>query len=225
MRGMHSNKSFVNRASVNSSNNKLSASFNQSTNQSLILIHWYQHRWAFAVEHFVNVSMPYLVIILGIMIILEILNALQGYDAYVSIIDGAIVSFFIVDLIFKWIHVPHLTAFVKLYWLDILAVFPFYLVFRASAQIFQISGLTESTNAIQQYSHEAVLLRETRLIREAELLQQEERLGVIIRESTIAERAVKAIARFIRALKGRLTLTHDAMQSRSKNHVHVHDTI
>ena len=156
-------------------------------------------------EHFTNKIIPYLLIGLGIVLILEnpfwTLVHLEQFEPWITIFDGFIVFFFVVDLIYKWYHTRKVRKFLKLYWLDVVAVFPFYLGIRAYTEIRGIILVGEEIAEAQKLAHEAVLVREARVLEEARLA----------RETKPLTRAVRAGQRFLRALKGRLYATHRSL--------------
>jgi len=164
-------------------------------------------------EHFTDHVIPYLVVLLAIVLILEnpfwTLVHLEEYEPWISIFDGVVVFFFLVDLTFKWVKTRNVREFFRLYWLDIVAVFPFYLAFRTYAELVGILRIgEEATETAQKLAHEAVLLREARMFREAEELAKEARVA---REVGIIERSIRAAQRLMRALKGRFYTSHRSL--------------
>jgi hypothetical protein len=167
-------------------------------------------RAAHAFEHFTDHVIPYLVVALAIILILEnpfwILVHLEEYEPWITVFDSVIVFFFVVDLVFKWFRTRNVRRFLRLYWLDIVAVFPFYLGFRAYAEIAGIFRVGEElSETAQKLAHEAVLLREARMFREAEELAKEARIA---REASVVSRSIRGIQRLMRALRGRLYFSH-----------------
>src|SRR3990172_9098228 len=131
-----------------------------------------------ALEHFIDRSIPYLLILLGIMLLLEnpfwVLVHLDQYEPWVGIFDSVVVIFFILDLSFKWVHVRKLPKFLKLYWLDLIAVMPFYLFFRIYARAASLILVGEEIAEAQRLAHEAVLAREAEVLKEAKVFAREE---------------------------------------------------
>ena len=126
-----------------------------------------------------------------------------------EILRYVIVSFFVIDLMFKWHHTPKLSKFVKLYWIDIIAVFPFYLLFRVYFVARELIGAGEQ---IQKVLHEAVLLRETKILRQAGITSTFAKQG----------RIVQTIARSLRILRARWYITHWHIQKVSKGYRKAH---
>lgn len=165
-----------------------------------------------SIEHIVDRVIPFLVILLALLIIADFTMDIHKFEPWVTYADWLIVSFFVADLIFKWRHVRKVTKFLKLYWLDILAVFPFYLIFRAYVTLAELVIAGERIKEAQQLAHEAVLLRETKLLKEAELFTKEARLAreaeLLGKEARTLPRMIRFAQRLIRFVWGSLHVTH-----------------
>src|SRR3989344_498076 len=94
-------------------------------------------KWLHEVEIIVDRIIPYLVILLIFLIAIEIFfySYAEPYIIYIEIADQFIIFVFVLDLIFKFNRVRKIKIFLKKYWLDILAVFPFFLLFRAVEEL------------------------------------------------------------------------------------------
>lgn len=176
-------------------------------------------------EHFTDHVIPYLVVGIAIVLILEnpfwTLVHLEEYEPWVTVFDSVVVFFFVVDLSFKWFRTKEIKKFVKLYWIDIIAVFPFYLGFRAYAEIASAFRVGEEvTEATQKALHEAVLLREAKVWREAELAEREAMR--LTRETRFLPRMLRSVGRFLRLLKGRLAFAHNYLVSIHRQHRQEH---
>ena len=154
-------------------------------------------------ERFIDKSIPFALLAITIILILEnplwILVHLENYEPWIGIIDGIIVLFFLIDLIFKWFTVRHWKKFVKLYWIDILAIFPFYLMTRAWISMTSLIRLGEEVGEGQKFLHEFLLLRETELVKEARLMKETE----LFKEMKPFVRALRSVQRFLRFIAGR----------------------
>ena len=151
--------------------------------------------WLASIEHFIDRSIPYMLALLAVLIILELTNTLEQYHDIIVRIDYTIISFFVIDLGFKWYHTRSALKFLKLYWIDIIAVFPFYTFFRfytAASEFFR------GTEQAQKFLHEAVLLRETKLLRQPEFAARLAKEG----------RFVRIIPRTLRLFRARWYVTH-----------------
>ena len=144
-------------------------------------------------EKFTDKAVPYLAILLALIIIAELtIKEIEHYEPYITALDYFIVSFFILDLIFKWLKIRKIKKFIKLYWLDLLAVFPFYLIIRVYLRITTLIRAGEEIAEIQKFAHEAALIREAKLI---EGLEKETKIMKEIRPTL---RIIKVLQRFLR---------------------------
>jgi cytochrome c biogenesis factor len=172
-------------------------------------------------EHFTDHIIPYLVILLAVVLVLEnpfwTLVHLENYEPWITIFDGVVVFFFVVDLVFKWFKTRNVRKFFQLYWLDLLAVFPFYLAFRAYAEVAAVFRVGEELSETgQKLAHEAVLLREARMFREAEELAKEARFA------RTAGREIRLGQRLLRAFKGRFYTSHRMLVAVHEQHKRDH---
>ena len=158
------------------------------------------------VEVVVDFLIPYCVIVLLFMIISELFfsNWIEPYHQIIVYLDWFIVLIFVADLLLKYKRAHNLKIFLKSSWLDILAVFPFFLVFRLWEEIALLLKIT-STELRQGQSvlHEVVELQKGagRWTKEATRLAQEaEEIGKISRSRYII-RVIRPIARLPRLLK------------------------
>lgn len=141
-------------------------------------------KWVHKIELFVDKIIPYLLIILLFIIAGELFfyETLKHYHFWVEAADWFIIFMFIVDLGFKYNRVRNVPSFLRRYWLDVIAVFPFFLLFRlvdeamlAIGRIFGLSGETW-----QRFLHIGV---ETgKLTEEARLLSDIEREEKLVAE-------------------------------------------
>ena len=170
-------------------------------------------------EVFVDEMIPYLLVIITVLLVLEnpfwTLYPLDHWEPYVTWFVQGVIVFFLVDLAFKWTHVRNVTKFIKLYWIDILAVMPFYLAFRIYARFTSLASAGEDIAKAQELAHEAVLAREAQLAKEVEALVREERL---LKEAQPITRAVRTAERSLRMVSGRQEVTHAAMKDAILKH-------
>ena len=79
------------------------------------------------IEKLIDRSIPFLMILLAIVIALDnplwTLLPLEEYEPYITYFDVAVILIFITDLVFKWFHVRKALPFLRMYWIDIIAVF------------------------------------------------------------------------------------------------------
>lgn len=161
--------------------------------------------WLESIEHFVDRAIPYILILLLFMIVAEFTHYAAEYEEYLIYLDYFIISFFIIDLCFKWYHVHNAVKFIKLYWLDLIAVFPFYTFFRTYTAATELLAAGEP---IQQVLHESVLVKETKLLQGARFAK--------------GTRIVQIFARSLRLLRARWYVTHWHMHAVSREHLKYH---
>ncbi|MBI4140940.1 hypothetical protein HY485_03835 [Candidatus Woesearchaeota archaeon] len=173
-----------------------------------------------SVEQLVDRVIPFLVILLALLILADMTMDIHRFEPWVSYADWLVIGVFVADLIFKWRHVRKVTKFLRLYWLDIIAVFPFYLFFRAYVAIAELVVAGERIKEAQEIAHEALLLRETKLLKEAEIFGKEARLA---REAELAAKDVRFVPRMIRLFQrllrfvwGSLHVTHGHLVQASR---------
>lgn len=113
-------------------------------------------------EIFVDKIIPYLLVILLIIIILDIFfkEIIEPFHLYVEIIDYIIIAFFVVDLIFKYLHSRKITDFFKHNWIEIIAVLPVFLVARIIEETVGFFLAAEDIARVQRIVHEGVKVEE-----------------------------------------------------------------
>ncbi len=129
------------------------------------------------------------VVILLFIIIYELFFHTENYtlDLIVKILDVFVISVFVIDLIFLAQKAKNTKFFFKNYWLDILAVFPFGLIFNFVEQFYRAIAGTERFVVGQAIVHEGLEVR-----KEVRLASQSERLSKFFR---IGARLLRVIAK------------------------------
>lgn len=112
-------------------------------------------RWLHSVEVIVDKLIPFLLLLLLLIIGGELAfhEFIIKHYATVQVLDWIIVFFFVVDLIFKYNRMRDLPKFLKASWLEIIAVFPFFLIFRFFEGLFGLFGVGETVTRTQQIVH------------------------------------------------------------------------
>ena len=134
-------------------------------------------------EHFTDRIIPYLLVLLAVVLIMEFFSkeTAQKYSLFILLADGIIILFFALDLAYKFNRVRKLKLFLKKYWLDIIAVFPFFLMFRLVEEIFVLFRLSPELSEGQKFFHIGLetekLAKEEIALREIAELQKETRLA------------------------------------------------
>jgi hypothetical protein len=168
-------------------------------------LHW--------LERAVDKSIPYFIVALGLVLIVDLTHLvdLHAYEPGPTVFDVIVTIVFVTDLVFKWFRTRKVLAFLRHYWIDIIAVFPFFLIFRVVAYVGEFFRAGEEA---QRILHEAVLLRETRLLREAQFAQRAES---IVKEARAGSRLLRAIPRLFRLIKARCYVTHEHLVRASRH--------
>lgn len=161
----------------------------------------------------VNKLIPVLIILLLILIVLDFTtNIVEDYHSYIVAFDYFVVTTFVIDLIFKYQHLKNKKKFIKLYWLDLLAVFPIYLLFRAYATIAELL-LERQLIQAQQITHTIVTIeREARILEEEAKLAKETKLA----RFNVLGRILRFTQRVLRLIAMRFKLTHEHLKLASK---------
>ncbi len=156
------------------------------------------------VEQGIDRIIPYmLVLLLGMLIVLFFFHDLAiQYHTLIEWLDRIIIVVFTADLIFKFIRVRKIKKFIRLYWLDILAVFPFYLFLRAIEEIYVLFRISDTVKESQAVLHGSLGLKEAGLFEKeaARIVQETEKVGKFSR-SRFATRFFRPIARTPRLMK------------------------
>src|SRR3989338_3885057 len=147
-------------------------------------------------ENIVDVLIFPATILLGFLIIGHLFFHFADYEPYATIADYFIISLFVVDLVFKWRHTHNLKKFFKYYWLDIIAVFPFYLITRTYLGFLQLIGGAE----LQEVLHTIAGLRQSQILKEVKVIR--------------TLRGIKLGQRIIRFIALRFRTTHNKMLHR-----------
>ena len=114
-------------------------------------------KWVKNLEIGVDKLIPYMfVLILGIIIIeFSFSNFSESYHKYILVGDYLVILVFTVDLALKYNKIRNFKRFIKECWLDILAVFPFLLLFKAVAVVVGLfsHGFGEGLRMTQHLLH------------------------------------------------------------------------
>src|SRR3989338_7534624 len=111
-------------------------------------------RWKHEVEVIVDRAIPYALILLLFLIIGEIFftEQIEHYSLFVSTIDCFIIGAFVFDLLFKYQHSKNVPEFLRKHWLQIIALFPAFLIVRLVEEFFVITRLED----VIKFSQEAL---------------------------------------------------------------------
>lgn len=133
-------------------------------------------------EHLTDRIIPFLLIVLAVILVAEFFfkAIAEVYRTEIIIADYIIIFFFTLDLIYKFNRVRKTKLFLKKYWLDILAVFPFFLIFRLIEEFLLFFRISQEIGEGQKFFHIGLeaekLAKEERALRELAELQKETQL-------------------------------------------------
>ena len=139
------------------------------------------------IETAIDASVPYLLVILVIITSIDIFYAemAETYSLQIEIIDTSVIGLFAIDLIFKYHRAKSTPRFIRENWIDIVAVIPFYLVFRLVDEFVIASELVregqqtlhiaegvekEAATAAKDVKTVKIVTRSERMLREARVL-------------------------------------------------------
>ena len=157
-------------------------------------------------EHLTDRIIPYLLVLITIIIVLEFgfKHIAEQYNLHITIADYTIIFFFVLDLAYKYNRVRQFKPFVKKFWLDIIAVFPFFLVFRIVEELFLLLSVSQDVAEGQKFLHFGLeaekIVKEESALKELSSLQKESRLIKEIESGTKLTRT-SLFARFFRLPK------------------------
>jgi hypothetical protein len=123
------------------------------------------HLLAHQLEKRIDELIPFLLAGLLAIIIAELffMEQTHTHQYYIDLFDGVIITVFSLDIYFKYQRAKHLRPFLRKYWPDILAVIPFFMVFRV-AEMFRFSGILRTGEQSLEHlgftTQEMVLARE-----------------------------------------------------------------
>lgn len=161
------------------------------------------HPFLKRLEHITDRIIPYLLVLLAIILILEFVftEKAELYHTQIVVADYIVIFFFTVDLIYKYNRVRQFKPFVKKFWLDILAVLPFFLLFRAVEELFLLLNISQDVAEGQKFLHLGVeaekIAKEETALRELSQLQKESQFIKEIEAGTKLSRT-SLFARFFR---------------------------
>lgn len=154
------------------------------------------------IEVIVDKLIPYVVVLLLIVIILQFVSPtwVHNNEIYIQLFDYFIMLVFGIDLVFKYKRVHHFREFMRKYWLDVVAIFPFYLVFRVFEESFLLFRAGEQLGDIQPLIHSGVEIEKAAagFVREAEMsARTAKEAGLLSKEAAELSRT-KFIFRILR---------------------------
>jgi len=109
----------------------------------------------------------------------------EHYHTYVMIADYCVIAVFVADLFFKWMRVRRIPEIIRRYWLDILAVFPFFLLFRVFEGLLGLvsRSVSEGAQTLQSFLHTGLEVEKEG----AKVIEVVEKEGVKVLDTTAKE--------------------------------------
>lgn len=155
-------------------------------------------QWLHKIEVITDKLVIWMILLLFAVLYVEIAHSdlAEKYNVWITVADSIIVSVFVVDLVFKYIRAKSIPDFLKRNWLDIIAVFPFFFIFRLFEGAYDIFFAAERITVSQNLLHEGIEIEE----KGAKLVKEVEEAGKISRTGFFA-RFLRPILRFPRFLK------------------------
>lgn len=177
-------------------------------------------KWLHKVELAVDWLIPWLIIALLIIIIIELFfhDFASTYHLYIEIADYSIISVFVADLYFKYRRMKNIKKFLRSSWLDIIAVFPFFLVFRFVERFIILIEISRDYSHFQTLFHEGLEIEKSsvKMIEESsKIIQEAEKAGKASRVNKII-RLFRPISRTPRLMKA----VPFYEQPTGKHHIH-----
>lgn len=166
--------------------------------------------WGEKLEYAVDFLIPYSLILLLFIIVCEFFftHFFEKYYIFFTVADFFILGLFTLDVIFKYRRAKSIPSFLKNSWIDILAIFPFFLIFRVFETVGLIRGIVETGQETQKFFHAGLELEKeikgaAAISREVKLASQLEKEARVIKEvELIAQEGARSekLARFVRPI-------------------------
>lgn len=171
------------------------------------------------VEQYNGKLIPFALVLLFVIIIFELFIHIENltFQTALEIADYIVIAIFAIDLTFLSLKAKSAKLFFKKNWLDLLAIIPFAILFRAAEEAFLLFRASEQIAVGQAVLHETIEVSKATKI---------ERLAAVERFTKIG-RGIKIIARSLRLGSKtssvirfqRKKISHKKdMQTKNKNH-------
>lgn len=153
-------------------------------------------------EKFIDMSIPYMLAVLLTITAVDFFfeEIAIKYSHAIDIIDNIIILFFLADLAFKYMRSKNIPQFVRANWIDIIAVIPFYMIFRIAEEFAFMSEMLKSGKDTVEIGasvekESSIALKE---LREAKLAMRSEKMLRYIKIAARIPRLAKAVHFFER---------------------------
>ncbi|HLC81337.1 MAG TPA: hypothetical protein VJH68_01650 [Candidatus Nanoarchaeia archaeon] len=153
-------------------------------------------KWWWYIEHYNSKLLPPALVILLFVILFELFVHVENklLLTAVHLLDIFVIVIFIIDLVFLAIKTKNAQLFLKRYWLDILAVFPFVFAFRLFNVAYRSIFVTEQLAISQAVFHETLEVGKE-VSREARIVREGTEAGRFVRTSRVVARAARFVAK------------------------------
>lgn len=110
------------------------------------------------IEHSIDKAIPFCLILILLILIAEIFfhQYTEPYQTLIEILDYIIITVFAADLFFKYQRLKNKNEFIKKYWIEIIAIFPFMLFFRTIESLIAVEMASREIKEAQTILHETV---------------------------------------------------------------------
>lgn len=145
--------------------------------------------WLHKIEIAIDKLIPFLLIILLFIIIGEFWfhDIIAKYRTIADGLDLFIIFVFVLDLIFKYNRIKNFPKFLRASWLDIIAIFPFFLIFRIIEGVAGVFEAGEIVTRTQKVVHVGIEL--------------EPEVGKALKEGEVIAKEISRTERFSRFLR------------------------
>lgn len=145
--------------------------------------------WLHKIEIAVDKLIPFLLIILLFIIIGEFWfhDIIAKYRTIADGLDLFIIFVFVLDLAFKYNRIRNFPKFLRASWLDIIAIFPFFLIFRVIEGVAGVFEAGEIVTRTQKVVHVS--------------LELEPEVGKALKEGEVIAKEISRTERFSRFLR------------------------
>lgn len=180
-------------------------------------------QWYHPIEKIIKKLILPAIIILLFIIITEFFfhSKIEPYILYFEILDGIIIFIFVLDLLFEYLKIRKFWPFIKKSWLDIIAIFPFFLLFRALERLYLVIRFGEEITEAQKVLHEGIeIAKEAKLARTTDIVKTESRFMRFLRPTLRSLRLIKGVKekkQIKRDLKSNLKMVQKEQKQIKKN--------
>lgn len=155
-------------------------------------------KWMHKIEVIVDKLIPPMLILLLGIIIVELFfeDFAHHHETIIISLDYIVIGVFVLDVIFKYMRIKPFKKFLRKSWMDIIAIFPFALMFRLVEGFFEVFAVSEMVKQSQSVFHEAVEIEKEA----GKVAKEVEKAGKVAR-TRLFSRFIRPVARTPRFIK------------------------